>query len=245
MFECLWGPVNAGIQTCLSERRSGIKDKLTSLHHLLLFPLIWCFCVWMWPYWQKLINAYFLLFFATARNSSLFMQINQSTKYLNVFRNFKCAVFIEFIITRLGIHEHNVPIVAYSLHIEVGVGFPCSDCALLTSCKACSWATSSKLFMMHQRMETHRFYYNPYKQAADFKTSWKKWQSRVILLRSKQLDFWRPCPLVNTVQQYLATLSLMWYMCMCSAVSLHWINSVRALQMNSVNIWTWVQYCLL
>uniref|UniRef100_A0A671U007 Prefoldin subunit 4 n=1 Tax=Sparus aurata TaxID=8175 RepID=A0A671U007_SPAAU len=26
--------------------------------------------------------------------------------------------------TRLGIHEHNVPIVAYSLHIEVGVGFP-------------------------------------------------------------------------------------------------------------------------
>lgn len=26
--------------------------------------------------------------------------------------------------TRLGIHNNNVPIVAYSLHIEVGVGFP-------------------------------------------------------------------------------------------------------------------------
>lgn len=43
---------------------------------------------------------------------------------IKLFKNLKCAVFIEFIMARLGIHEHNVPIVAYSLHIEVGVGFP-------------------------------------------------------------------------------------------------------------------------
>lgn len=51
---------------------------------------------------------------------------------------FKCAAFIEFIITRLGIHEHNVSIVAYRLNIGVGGGFPCLGHALLASCEACS-----------------------------------------------------------------------------------------------------------
>lgn len=44
--------------------------------------------------------------------------------------------FIDLIMIRLGIHEHNVSIVAYGLHMEVGVGFPCWDCAHLTSYKA-------------------------------------------------------------------------------------------------------------
>lgn len=38
--------------------------------------------------------------------------------------------------TSPGMHVNNVPIVADSMHIEVGVGVPCLDCALLTSCKA-------------------------------------------------------------------------------------------------------------
>lgn len=44
----------------------------------------------------------------------------------------------DFIMTSLCLVEDNDPIVAYSLHIQVGVGFPCLDRALLTSCKACS-----------------------------------------------------------------------------------------------------------
>lgn len=38
--------------------------------------------------------------------------------------------------TNPGIHVNNVPIVADGVHIEVGVGFPCWDCAFLTSWKA-------------------------------------------------------------------------------------------------------------
>lgn len=36
--------------------------------------------------------------------------------------------------TSPGIHVNNVPIVADGVHVEVGVGFPCLDCAFLTSC---------------------------------------------------------------------------------------------------------------
>lgn len=55
-----------------------------------------------------------------------------------------CAIFQ--LMTSPGIHVNNVPIVADSMHIEVGVGFPCLDCAFLTSRKA------ERLFMMHQCM---------------------------------------------------------------------------------------------
>lgn len=43
-----------------------------------------------------------------------------------------CAIFRST--TSPGIHVNNVPIVADGVHVEVGVGFPCLDCAFLTSC---------------------------------------------------------------------------------------------------------------
>lgn len=97
------------------------------------------------------------------------------------FKNLKWAACIEFIMTKLGIHEDKVPIVAYSLHIEVGVGFPCLDCAFLTSCEACSWETSSKLFM-NQRRAAHWFYscHSPHTNG----------MSNVLQLGPKQFDFY-------------------------------------------------------
>lgn len=45
-----------------------------------------------------------------------------------------CAIFR--LMTSPGIHVNKVPTVVGSMHIEVGVGCPCLDCAFLTWCKA-------------------------------------------------------------------------------------------------------------
>lgn len=138
IFKCVWGPVNASTHAGLSESRSGIKDKLTLVHQLIFLSsfifLIFMLCLvlpWVnvpWSCWQK-------------HHFVLFLQLQSE----NVFKNLKCAVFIEFIMTRRGIHAHNVPIVAYSLHIEVGVGFPCLHCAFLTSWCSNAWQPTSSV----------------------------------------------------------------------------------------------------
>lgn len=117
--------------------------------------------------------------------------------------------------TSPGIHVNNVPIVADSVHIEVGVGFPCLDRAFLTSCQGCSGEASSRRFMMYQRRTAH----------------WFHWRPTTNLTKTRES---------NGPDTSIESDLLVFF-----TASQDWCNSSQALQMNDVNIWTWVQYCLL
>lgn len=163
-----------GVTMLMCYRRLGIKDSSTGrfLHAFLAFMFSFM-CLWMntpqRTSAQLHITAVFdaVIFKDTCQLSNSLWSGSQpelpTRQLINwsqdptdwCFDHF-CAIFR--LMTSSPIRLNNVPIVVDSMHIEVGVGFPCLDCALLTSCKACSWETSSRLFIMYQRMTTHWFY---------------------------------------------------------------------------------------
>ena len=94
--------------------------------------------------------------------------INFSQDPTNCCFDYRCPIFQ--LMASPGIHVNNVPIVADSMHIEVGVGFSCLDCSFLTSCKAerpqadSSWCTKQDDLL--GLLEGHKSGWDHWKQSS-------------------------------------------------------------------------------